>query len=244
MIATQHIQHCFNRAANTYSHACSVQRRAGERLIQLIDNAPNTICDLGCAQGTLTQTLYQQFNPSHLIGIDIAEKMLARAQTAYPHIAWHHQDFDQLDQVLKPAQFDLIFSNMALQWSTDLPKLCQMLRDTMKPDSYFAFTIPLTDTFKELSTLGLPRKQFQSHRAILNTLANAEFDLITSEVQFDKPIFKNVLTALQSIKAVGATAHYTHTPLFQLRDVLQKNKRMTLTYEIGFYLVKRPEHSV
>ncbi len=84
----------------------------------LINAIPNlqyeSIVDLGCGSGHITQMLYTKFLPKYLTGIDNSEAMLTKARTDFPQLNWQLEDISHLSNL--PKSQDLIFSTSALQW--------------------------------------------------------------------------------------------------------------------------------
>lgn len=82
--------------------------------IELIARIPNlqfnSIIDLGCGDGKVTNILKTKYNPKKIIGIDKSKEMLNNAYQ-YKDISWQNNDINNIQD-----SFDLIFSNASLQW--------------------------------------------------------------------------------------------------------------------------------
>lgn len=114
----------FNRAAATYDRYSVVQRyvaqRQMERLAWLHLN-PERIVDLGCGTGSSTQLLREKFPQAKIIGVDLAEQMLAIAKTKFQRdeqVKWLCAD--AMHVPLFPQSQDFIFSNLMLQWHNNI----------------------------------------------------------------------------------------------------------------------------
>jgi SAM-dependent methyltransferase len=77
------------------------------------------VVDLGCGFGWFCRWAREQ-GAAHVLGIDLSEKMLARARamTSDPAITYAKADLERLD--LPKAGFELAFSSLALHYVQDL----------------------------------------------------------------------------------------------------------------------------
>ena len=80
------------------------------------------VVDLGCGFGWFCRWARAQ-GAAELLGIDVSEKMLARARdtTADPAIIYSRADLERLD--LPETRFDLVYSSLALHYVEDLAGL-------------------------------------------------------------------------------------------------------------------------
>lgn len=86
------------------------------------------VIDLGCGTGELTRRLADELPDSDVLGIDSSAEMLERSKEfARPGLRFEVRAIEQID-----GEYDLIFSNAALQWVPDhnmfFPKLFGRVR--------------------------------------------------------------------------------------------------------------------
>ena len=148
----------FDRAASSYDKYAVLQREIESRLLERIEfrrHDPLKILDLGCGTGSASRTLAGQFPQANVIALDWSPAMLAK--TAETGSESHHSageiglvcaDMHSLPLAARSA--DLIFSNLALQWSYDLPAVFSEFRRIMKADAMLVFTCFGPDTLYEL----------------------------------------------------------------------------------------------
>ena len=148
----------FDRAASSYDKYAVLQREIESRLLERIEfrrHDPLKILDLGCGTGSASRTLAGQFPQARVIALDWSPAMLAK--TAEAGSESHHSageigrvcaDMHSLPLAARSA--DLIFSNLALQWSYDLPAVFSEFRRIMKADAMLVFTCFGPDTLYEL----------------------------------------------------------------------------------------------
>ena len=108
-------------------------------LLSLVDVLPNLkIIDLGCGSGELTHQLADKLPNSHVTGLDTSTQMLDKAASfARPRLV-----FQQGDQSTLTGEWDLIFSNAALQWSENHAELIPYLFDKLAPGGQIAVQVP------------------------------------------------------------------------------------------------------
>lgn len=234
----QHIQRAFNRAAHTYDQHCQVQLSSGEKLLSLLNPTfkPSTILDLGCGTGIVTEKIAQQFDCADITAIDIAPALLNFAKhrlTPYSATCYT-EDFNHFTSQTK---FDLIYSNMALHWSNDIILTILNMKKYLAPNGLFAFSIPLPHTFHELQP-EFAINSFINLASLLSQLSQQSLQIITGTHETITQFFPDTMSALRSIKAVGANhvSCKTHHSL-RGKDVIKNHHIQQLTYEIGYVLL-------
>jgi trans-aconitate 2-methyltransferase len=108
-------------------------------LLNLVEKRPNLkVADLGCGTGELTRQLADSLPNSDVLGLDSSREMLDKAASfARPGLR-----FEQGNQSQLAGEWDLIFSNAALQWSEDHENLVPYLFDHLKPNGQMAVQVP------------------------------------------------------------------------------------------------------
>jgi len=140
----------FGRAAHKYDRAALLQHQVGEEMIAGLTANPELekLIDLGCGTGYHCGHLQTQFPSAQVTGVDLSPAMLAYAASRYPEGHWLCGDAEDLP--LEDHSQELIFSNFALQWCSDLPRLCGELLRVLKPAGQLCFAVPGPQTLFEL----------------------------------------------------------------------------------------------
>ena len=108
-------------------------------LLALVDKRPNLkVVDLGCGTGELTRQLADTLPNGDVTGLDSSSQMLKKAES---HSS-SNVHFEVGDQAQLTAEWDLIFSNAALQWSEKHTELIPRLYERLTPGGQIAVQVP------------------------------------------------------------------------------------------------------
>ncbi len=144
----------FDRAADTYDSVAELQYEIGDRMVERLDyirQQPRRILDLGAGTGFFTAVLLKRYRKADIVALDIAERMLQRVQG---RAGWFRKPqcvcADAETLPFADDSFDFIFSNLMLQWCTDLESTLRELRRVLAPGGLLMFTTFGPDTLMEL----------------------------------------------------------------------------------------------
>jgi trans-aconitate 2-methyltransferase len=122
-------------------------RFGGERTRPAVDliarikvQAPRTIIDIGCGPGNSTQALAARFPGARLTGLDSSPAMLAKARADHPQHEWLLADAGGFES---ERRFDIVFSNAAIQWMPDHPRLLARMAALASPGGALAVQTPM-----------------------------------------------------------------------------------------------------
>jgi Trans-aconitate methyltransferase len=103
------------------------------------------VVDLGCGTGELTAELHRFVRAHSTLGIDASDEMLSKAQS----INEDGLRFEKGDLGLFSANsdYDVIFSNAAIQWCKDHPALLARLKRALKPGGQLAIQMPMNHDY-------------------------------------------------------------------------------------------------
>jgi len=153
-IDKQQARRAFDRAADTYDAAAELQNEIGDRLVERLDYIrlqPRRILDLGSGTGLFAAALLKRYRKADVVALDIAERMLQRVQA---RSGWFRKPqcvcADAETLPFAGDSFDFIFSNLMLQWCTDLEATLAELRRVLAPGGLLMFTTFGPDTLMEL----------------------------------------------------------------------------------------------
>ncbi|MDA1240078.1 MAG: methyltransferase domain-containing protein [Chloroflexi bacterium] len=111
--------------------AALVQRDPGMRVV-----------DLGCGDGRLTAWLHRELGAAETVGIDSSDEMLGKsAANAGDGVRFEKMDILEATEQYA-GQFDLVFSNAALQWILDHRTLFPKVARLARPGGQIAVQMP------------------------------------------------------------------------------------------------------
>ncbi|MCA9407608.1 MAG: methyltransferase domain-containing protein [Candidatus Omnitrophica bacterium] len=210
------IRKSFSDAALEYDVLTSLHKEIGRELLKKCLNKDCTekILDIGMGTGWLTGKLKFYFPESKVVGIDFSPGMIAQAKKNNEGYVIIQADANTLP--FKNQQFDIVISNLALQWIKDLKKVFAEVHAKLNDDGLFHFTMFGHNTFKELF-LSIERvkseegrsKPIEIHRLaslknIEDAIKQAGFEDVNVDYELIKVRFPDMLGLVKWIKDIGA----------------------------------------
>lgn len=204
----------FARAAAHYDEVAVLQREVGSRMLERLDYIriqPTAILDVGAGTGTQTELLKKRFRKSRVIAMDIAQPMLryARRRSGFLRpFSCLCADMQQLP--LAENSIDMLFSNLALQWSTDLDKAFAEFRRVLKPGGMMLFSTLGPDTLMELrsSWERVDGYTHVNHFVDMHDIGDAMMRAGLAEPVMDVErltmTYKDAFTLMRDLKVLGA----------------------------------------
>ena len=201
----QAVAAAFGRAAQSYNQHARLQRQCGERLMALARPGHGLqVLDAGCGTGWFSQRWRTAGH--EVTALDLSEKMLQQAASG--QVADYYQAGDIEALPFADASFDRCWSNLAIQWCSDLPQALRELRRVTKPGGQVLFSTLLAGSLVEVEqawqSLGrtAPLNRFASLEMIEQAAAGIALTLTPYTLTL---AFPDVLTLLRSLKGIGAT---------------------------------------
>ncbi len=97
------------------------------------------VLDLGCGYGWFCRWASEN-GAASVLGLDVSEKMLARAKTGTndPAITYERADLDNI--TLPVAAYDFVYCSLTLHYLVNLDKLLTQIYNTLAPGGSFVFS--------------------------------------------------------------------------------------------------------
>lgn len=233
------IQKSFEKALFSYDAEAIVQQQTGAFLIDsLAEYKPSyqKVLELGCGTGLTSMALFERLSICALHINDFSPLLL---KTACEHLSpiqvksWLF-NFDQFWGC--NDSYDLIFSNMAFQWSFNINKLLRKSYNYLNQNVMLAFSLPLNESCFELNSQQcLPLPSFDY---VCQALTKAGFRFLHTDIFLQCQEFKTQREALRSIKRCGAN----YVPRHKDFTILDRSRLLlpsTLTYKIGIFIARK-----
>ena len=246
----------FSRAASTYEDVAVVQQAVlAEHLDRLsfTQIEPERILDLGSGTGTGSLQLAKKYKKTRVIAMDLAKGMLQEHRKKLSRFRNRTDllcaDLDSLP--IADESIDLVFSNLAIQWSNDLHQLIREFRRVLRTGGLLSFTTVGPDTLRELRdawmSIGAEDHihDFLDMHEIGDALISNGFGAPVLDVDRYTLTYPDVKSLLSDLKKLGATnASADRAKGMMGREMINKltksyeNQRfegkLPLTYEIVY----------
>ena len=212
------VRRAFSRAAKSYDAAAVLQREVCQRMLERLDYIrlqPTRVLDVGSGTGWGTRQLTAKYADAQVISLDIALGMLqlSRGQTS-----WWRKLLSPPPAVCADVEalpfahnsFEMVWSNLALQWCNDLPATIVDLHRILKPDGLLMFSTFGPDTLKELRRAfhGVDEhshlNRFADMHDVGDMLSHGGFAEPVMDMEYLTLTYDDVRGVLYDLKAIGA----------------------------------------
>lgn len=197
----------FSRAAQQYDSYAQLQRDIGQKLLTYLPAQPfGHGLDLGCGTGHFLPLLANQI--CHCDGLDLSSAMLEQAKQRFPQGQFFQGDAEALP--LPDASYDLIFSNLALQWCSDLSQAMSEAWRCLRPGGWLLFSTLADGTLAELSKSWqaldgrIHVNRFLETQAIEQAVETLPWRQIQLSLQQQVIYYGQTVELLRELKGIGA----------------------------------------
>ena len=166
-------------------------------LASRIDLCPESIIDIGCGPGNSTFVLRAKWAKAKIIGLDSSEEMIEKARKDYPNEQWMLGDASCLKM---EEDYDLVFSNAAIQWVPDHARLIPSLFRMVRPGGALAVQVPAN-------------YDSPLHEALLNTVRDDRWRGLLGEfkdmvIYHDADFYYDLLAPIAKSVQIWVTSYY------------------------------------
>jgi malonyl-CoA O-methyltransferase len=211
----RHVRRAFGRAAATYEAHAVLQAEVGSRLLERLDGIdlkPARVLDAGSGPGAGAAALRARYSQADVVALDLALPMLHAAASH----AGHPPTFERVaaDVQALPfadASFDIVHSNLCLQWCDDPGLALLEFARVLRPDGLLLFSTFGPATLYELRTAfaaadAAPHvSRFVDMHDIGDALLTTGFrDPVLERDDFTLT-YADALTLMRELRAIGAT---------------------------------------
>ncbi len=149
-------------------------------------DAPKVI-DLGCGPGELTAKLHEQTKASQTLGIDQSEEMLTKAKSFQTtNLVFRKGSIEEWQAM---HEYDIVFSNAAVQWCKHHPQLLAHFKDALKPGGQLAIQMPMNHDYPT-HTLAIQMSTEEPWNKLLKGERYSQDESMLTMQQYAEQIFK------------------------------------------------------
>jgi trans-aconitate methyltransferase len=142
--------------AKDYSKNSQNQFQWAKELIPKLKLQGNeTLLDIGCGNGKITEEIARCLPTGKVVGVDSSTQMINMAKNSFPLQEYPNLSFQVMDarNLTFQSEFDVIFSNAALHWIVDQPSLLQCVYKSLKPSGRLLFQMAGEDNAKDIISI-------------------------------------------------------------------------------------------
>lgn len=202
------VRQSFGRAAACYDQTAELQRMVGEDLCGMVPVAGrfSRVLDLGCGTGRALAPLENRCG--QVVGLDLAMEMLQTFRRADGRVLLVNADAEYLP--LAGQSFDLIVSNLSLQWCQDPLRLFTDCFRVLDKGGRLAFSTFGPASLHELRQAwktvdgNAHVNEFQPADSLESAMSAAGFAKVSLSGKIYRRRHPTVLDLMRELKAIGA----------------------------------------
>lgn len=143
------LRRALDRAASSFDDHAALHAEVCASLLERLSYVtldPATVLDAGCRTGSGARALAGRYPGARTLAVDASARMLRQNDRA----PWSRACAEVARLPLPDASVDLLFSNLALPWCTDLDAALREFRRVIRPNGLVHFATLGPDTLREL----------------------------------------------------------------------------------------------
>jgi malonyl-CoA O-methyltransferase len=208
------VARAFDRASTSYDAAAALQDRVRNELLARLEELkqqPRAVLDLGAGTGHGARALKRRYPQAVVVAADIAPGMLeqARAQSRWRR-RFERVRADAYALPFASGAFDLVFSNLMIQWCDDLDAVFAEIARVLRPGGLLLFSTFGPGTLAELREAWSAGdssnhvNHFFDPHALGSALMQARLSEPVLDVDRIVARYPDVMTLMRELKAIGA----------------------------------------
>ena len=204
----------FGNAADKYEQAAALQQEVEARLLERLDLVrlkPKCVLDLGCGTGRGSHALLARYPKTQLVSQDIAFGMLSHTRKRGRWLRRPNCVCADAERLPFPENhFDLVFSNLMLQWCTDIDAVFSEVQRVLRPGGLLIFTTFGPDTLQELRKSWATVDDYTHVNAFMDmhdmgdALMRCGFAEPVMDIERLTVTYKDVHCLMRDLKQIGA----------------------------------------
>ncbi len=221
-IKTLHVKRAFTKASDSYDAHAVLQREIADRLLTHLDFTrlkPERIMDLGCGTGYFTRLLRHKYKKATIVAADLSEAMVKTTRHSHGlRCPWHgrhlHATADAINLPFKSGSFDLVCSNLTMQWVTSPEQMLKEMRRVLAPGGLMLFSTFGRRTLSELrQSLAHIEPERAGHvlpfpdvTSLGDALTSLSVEMSVTDTDLFTLTYPDTISLIRELKGLGASA--------------------------------------
>jgi malonyl-CoA O-methyltransferase len=250
------IEKSFSSAAKNYDSLAVFQHQVGRQLMNYLQaNSARRVLDLGAGTGYFSESLRAHYSAADIVELDISPRMLASCQERAVSDFQVQADIEALP--FEQSSFDIVFSNLSIQWCHDLDNVFKGLADILVDGGTAVLTTLVDGSLFELKQAwsnvddAVHVNIFDNELKIKTSCEQSGLKLQHWLVEDDVQTFLTLQDLIQSVKNIGAHNMHPNRPkglmgknkyrqFVNAYSALQTSKgELPLTYRVLYMVLKK-----
>ncbi len=216
------VKRAFSSASTSYDEHAVLQREIADRLLAHLSFTklePKRILDIGCGTGYFTRLLRAKYKQAEIVAVDLSEAMVQHTRRAHKRrLPWHgrnqHSTGDAAAMPFKAEQFDLVCSNLAMQWLPEPQQMLREMRRVLAPDGLILFSTFGRRTLNELrQSLATIQPEQAGHvlpfpdvMTLGDALGKLAVEMSVTDTDLFTLTYPDTISLIRELKGLGASA--------------------------------------
>lgn len=214
----QQMRAAFEQSAEHYDGVAILQREVADRLLErlhLLKMVPDAILDLGSGTGYCSEKLALHYPKARITSLDLATAMVNKTRerfSKWSRFRRAHQfvcgDAESLP--FADNSFEMIFSNLTIQWCENLERTFSEMKRVLKPGGVLLYTTLGPDTLKELRTSwaqvdqGVHVNTFLDMHDVGDAMLHSKLAEPVMDMEMLTMTYEDAMTLMRDLKTLGA----------------------------------------
>ena len=196
------IRQRFGKKLTTYNDHARIQKQMAEKLVNYANKKNNSVLEIGCGTGLLTELVNKNILFEKYIALDIVSGCKEFINNINSKIEFENMDIENYIESCNES-FDLIISNASFQWIENLPDFIRKLYTKLNDGGTLLFTTFGTENFREIYYVIGKTLSYYNVKELQENLAEM-FPIVEEEIRI--MAFKTPKEVLKHIQNTGVNA--------------------------------------
>ena len=218
----------FLKSQKTYNDNAIIQKRMAKKLISMLpENNYNSIFEIGCATGVLTEQIVKNISFNNFTCNDLVETSKEYIDKIVKDNTFIPGDIEKIEL---NGKYDLIISNAALQWCEDIENTIKKLILNLNKNGTLAISTFGNNNLTEIQTIlniknvqkvnikGIEKTEILYFDTPLDVLKHLKYTGANAviEFQFTKSSLKNFVDQYKKLFSCGNKVSLTYKPIYSV----------------------------